>query len=133
MTKNKKVKQAGKDYFIVYHQNNSGGSLVGPLYVIVEASSYEEADEIATSGTPVYFNGCDNGRDCRCCGDRWSRKNYYWSEDRKIEADEYECFETIEECKNSLNTSIWDTGIYAEIYYKDKPIEKFEVTKKVSY
>ena len=55
-----------------FRQNNSGGSFdesVGE-YVFVQANSAEEANSIAeTHG--VYFNGCENGSDCECCGDRW--------------------------------------------------------------
>ena len=56
--------------FYTYRQNNSGGNWVGPVYVIVEAASPEEADDIACAHG-VYFNGVKEGWDCACCGDRW--------------------------------------------------------------
>jgi hypothetical protein len=57
-----------------YHQNNSGGSFVrndsvGP-YVWIEADSAEKANSRAQS-VGIYFDGCDEGMDCPCCGDRW--------------------------------------------------------------
>jgi hypothetical protein len=36
----------------------------------IEAESAEHADEKAAE-IGIYFNGCDDGRDCPCCGDRW--------------------------------------------------------------
>lgn len=59
--------------FFEYRQNNSGGSFDAPnLTVIVEAPDAEIADVIAQRHG-VYFDGCEKGIDCDCCGDRWSR------------------------------------------------------------
>ena len=64
--------------FYTYDQNNSGGSFVVDdrvtYTVIVEADSAEEADRIAED-RGIYFDGCDDGRDCPCCGDRWYRQH----------------------------------------------------------
>lgn len=60
--------------FYNYHQNNSGGSFVidkdVSVNVIIEADSPEEADQKAKD-IGIYFDGCDKGFDCPCCGDRW--------------------------------------------------------------
>lgn len=62
--------------FFHYSQNNSGGSFdwsdgVGH-HVVIEAPNAAMADaKLETVGG--YFDGCDDGRDCSCCGDRWSR------------------------------------------------------------
>lgn len=57
--------------FYTFNQNNSGGRFAGPAkHVIIEADSADEACEIATNHD-VYFEGCDKGFDCPCCGDRW--------------------------------------------------------------
>lgn len=56
--------------FFTFHQNNSGGSFFGPEYVIIEADSADEANEIAMDHD-VYFDGVHHGNDCPCCGDRW--------------------------------------------------------------
>lgn len=69
--------------FYTFRQNNSGGSFdhfpedgIG-VAVIVEAQNFSQAlDRAERIG--LYFNGCDTGRDCSCCGDRWSEP---WSED----------------------------------------------------
>lgn len=67
--------------FYHYSQNNSGGSFHidddVAHHVIIEANSAAEADEKAES-IGIYFNGCDNGSDCSCCGDRWSSQ---WNDD----------------------------------------------------
>lgn len=56
-----------------YRQNNTGGSFTGPaLYIIVEAENADLADEIAEENG-AYFDGCESGYDCPCCGDRWHR------------------------------------------------------------
>ena len=61
--------------FYTYRQNNSGGSFDTDenvsIYVVIEASSCEDADARAEN-IGIYFNGCEDGRDCECCGDRWS-------------------------------------------------------------
>lgn len=58
----------------LFNQNNSGGRFERDLYVdervFVQAYSAEEANEIA-EGLGIYFDGCSDGRDCSCCGDRW--------------------------------------------------------------
>lgn len=58
--------------FYPFVQNNSGGSYDGFELVIVEANSPEEANATAEQ-FGVYFGGSYSGRDCSCCGDRWSR------------------------------------------------------------
>jgi hypothetical protein len=66
------------DLFYTFSQNNSGGAFEGPAeYVIVEAQSADEANSIAENNG-LYFNGCEDGRDCDCCGDRWHEQ---WSDD----------------------------------------------------
>ena len=55
----------------VLRQNNSRGKWIGPLVLGVEADGEDKAAEIA-SRHGVYFNGCETGADCPCCGDRWS-------------------------------------------------------------
>ena len=62
--------------FYTYMQNNSGGDFHFDAargvshYVIIEAASAEEANKKALD-IGLYFDGCDDGRDCPCCGDRW--------------------------------------------------------------
>lgn len=63
--------------FFSYSQNNSGGKFIindkrgiGPE-VWVEAENADDANQRAED-IGIYFNGCDDDRDCPCCGDRWS-------------------------------------------------------------
>jgi len=61
--------------FYAFSQNNSGGdfevdkNLCHRLFI--EAENAKTANDIAM-GLGVYFNGCETGQDCDCCGDRWS-------------------------------------------------------------
>lgn len=74
----KKARAGG--HFYLFRQNNSGGSFGPPAaYVFVEASSAEEANDIAERDLDIYFDGVGSGRDCDCCGDSWYRQDT-WSE-----------------------------------------------------
>lgn len=63
--------------FFCFNQNNSGGSFVFnekaglTHYVVIEAPNASAATAKAEL-IGIYFNGCDDGVDCPCCGDRWS-------------------------------------------------------------
>lgn len=62
--------------FYTYYQNNTGGDFeINKQHgiceiVIIEANSHTEANSIANN-IGLYFDGCENGIDCNCCGDRW--------------------------------------------------------------
>lgn len=57
-----------------FDQNNSGGVIRGPAYhVLVEATDYNHANYRADVELGLYFDGCESGMDCECCGDRWYR------------------------------------------------------------
>lgn len=65
-----------KTKYFEFNQNNSGGSFevdekagIGHS-VIIEANNAIHANAIAEN-IGIYFNGCDSGSDCPCCGDRW--------------------------------------------------------------
>lgn len=65
--------------FFHFSQNNSGGSFDYSedfgitAHVIVEAKDAADANTTAVV-KGLYFDGCANGNDCSCCGDRWSRQ-----------------------------------------------------------
>lgn len=60
--------------YFEYSQNNSGGVFIHDKdvaeFVIIEAPDAEAANTRAEE-IGIYFDGCEDGRDCRCCGDRW--------------------------------------------------------------
>lgn len=64
--------------FFTFDQNNSGGSFDYDgergitHYVIIEAADRHQAVDRAEE-IGLYFDGVSDGRDCPCCGDRWSR------------------------------------------------------------
>jgi len=62
--------------FFEFSQNNSGGIFIVNEKVchriFIEAENKDEANKIAES-LGCYWNGCENGIDCKCCGDRWSK------------------------------------------------------------
>lgn len=65
-----------KTKFFTFDQNNTGGRFLDnmPLFLIVEAIDSFQADDIAINNG-VYFNGCEIGLDCECCGDRWTESS----------------------------------------------------------
>ena len=62
--------------FYCFIQNNSGGHFdydkVQGIshYVVIEGDSVEDIENKAEN-IGIYFDGCDKGFDCLCCGDRW--------------------------------------------------------------
>ena len=68
------IKEKGETKFYQFSQNNSGGSFVDNEdvceYVFIEAHSVKEANLLADN-FGIYFDGCEQGTDCSCCGDRW--------------------------------------------------------------
>ena len=69
-----------KKLYYTYSQNNTGGIFDEDVgrYVIVQACSSDVANDLAEPYAEVYFDGCESGRDCSCCGDRWYRQ---WDND----------------------------------------------------
>lgn len=69
--------------FYTFRQNNSGGKFVEnndlAVNTVIEANSLKEAINKAEE-IGIYFDGCDDGIDCPCCGDRWYRP---WDDDGK--------------------------------------------------
>jgi len=59
--------------FYTFKQNIGNHKILGERYVIIEAASATEANEIALLHG-IYFDGIsDKGTDCRICGHRWKR------------------------------------------------------------
>lgn len=109
--------------FYTYGQNNSGGSFVIDenvgQYVIVEADTVEQANDAAESRAGLYFDGCDQGVDCSCCGDRWYRQ--YYKDDGNKEPMIYG--KTIEEFKEDPGM-VLRSEMSIHVYYQDGRHEK---------
>lgn len=91
------------------------------INVFVEAIAVEEANRRAED-IGIYFNGCDKGLDCNCCGDRWS----------PVYEDEYDVFlsDSMEELEMKVRKSL-DHGYSSHtesaiIYYMNGIKRKIE-------
>ncbi len=75
LEKKKNLNGKRKPMFFTFRQNNSGGHFVEDEdvceNVIVEAHSPEDAN-LRADDIGIYFDGCEQGLDCSCCGDRWN-------------------------------------------------------------
>lgn len=104
--------------FFTFYQNNTGGSFVIDETagicetVIIEAKNANHANEIAEE-KGLYFNGCNSGEDCSCCGDRWSEVD---ERDAEIAPSVYSV--PIEECHVSIFRK------YCFTHYLEGRIEK---------
>lgn len=109
--------------FFHFDQNNSGGSFdpIG-INIIVEADNFQEANDRAEE-FGLYFNGCDDGIDCPCCGDRWYEQ--YDDEDGMEVPSIYDTpVEQYMEKKSRWCTWSNDKTPEAVVYYKDGTIKK---------
>lgn len=85
-------------YFYKYRQNNSWGQFYSDvLFYFIEAKDVNEANKRAEEETEIYFNGCNLGIDCPCCGDRWRTKDEFSN------LYEYEVFDNKEKILDKLS------------------------------
>lgn len=118
--------------FYEYHQNNSGGRFTSGYglasIVIIEADSSEEADFIAES-IGIYFDGCMDGRDCDCCGDRWYPQANGWS---GVEGDEVPTIygQDVSDGVYSDKYGIGWTDPYGYVHYKDGTVQEITYRKE---
>lgn len=109
--------------FFLFNQNNSGGSFqidhkAGISEdVIIEANSADEANSIAES-VGIYFDGCEDGIDCECCGDRWYKVD---ESDAKAEPMIYG--ETLDKVKKDIYRSV------AFVHYLNGEVKKVEFSE----
>ena len=111
--------------FYTFNQNNSGGFFktsdtegIGE-YVIIEAIDSNHANDIAES-IGIYFDGCRDGSDCSCCGDRWYPTSNY------DESNEPSIYST------PVKEHIGYWNAVAFIHYLDKRIEKIIIPDKTT-
>ncbi len=111
-----------KTKFYEFRQNNSGGSFDVDdnvcKWMFVEASNSEQANDIAQT-LGVYFNGCQDGMDCDCCGDRWNEADEQDAIDLKEYGKSYSTtFATIEDLSEMLvNEYCWGKDEFARVFY----------------
>ena len=110
-----------------FTQNNSGGSFDVDDKVchrmFIEAPTVRVACAMAED-LGVYFDGVDSGRDCPCCGDRWSSP---WTDDGLTFPMEYSrdrTFANVEEYAQHLADNYgWTTPDYRLFYTDGRVIE----------
>lgn len=122
--------------FYEYNQNNSGGSFFSDdlrgisHIVIIEADSPNQADAKAED-IGLYFNGCDSGMDCDCCGDRWSSQGG-WT-DNGSQVPEHYGREIVNgkvsepDEPNRWSNMKWMDGPEGYIHYLDGRVEAFDI------
>ena len=112
--------------FYTFTQNNSGGSFITDEaiahYVIIEADSADEANSIAES-KGIYFNGCEIGEDCPCCGDRW-----YAQYDDKDGTDTVMIYSKDPSECDDMFAEVGDP--YCYVYQKDSVVRSYIKTEK---
>ena len=122
-----------------FRQNNSGGSFhindAVSVLVLIQAASAREANTKAQD-IGIYFNGCRDGRDCDCCGDRWyeaddamsSFTTYNW----RNRFDPTEHANVREFAQAHADADMWakDGKPSVILYYADGTVERFYTTKK---
>lgn len=65
-----------KTKWFTFRQNNSGGlfDIDKNLNVFVIIEAYDEVHALDRAiEVGIYFDGVERGKDCECCGNRWSR------------------------------------------------------------
>jgi len=110
--------------FYTFYQNNSGGSFHESHgicnHVIVEADNANDANNRAEN-IGLYFDGCNKGFDCSCCGDRWYPA---WREEGTQKPMIYSL--VVESgTEDTLNMIDWCDYV-AWIHYKDGRVEGFK-------
>lgn len=108
--------------FYTFNQNNSGGSFdfdkdEGITHIVVVEADSESRAIAKAREIGIYFNGCDEGMDCPCCGDRWCEP-HEGTEKPAIYGEEI----TGRYCDG--NNHCWmEPGMEVAVHYKDGRIE----------
>jgi hypothetical protein len=119
-----------------FRQNNSGGSFVMDddvsIYVLIQAASNYEANAKAQD-IGIYFDGCSDGRDCDCCGDRWYEAYHAVDSFRVYGFRNPSEHSNVRDYAQALaDDSMWakDDKPSVILYYADGTVERFFHTKK---
>lgn len=115
-----------------FDQNNSGGVFIMDDDVGIKVFIQAESDGVANQKAEdvgIYFDGCEQGIDCDCCGDRWYRVGdhlasftiYFW----RSENDDYD---NINDYAQAVaNDSMWaEVGKpVAVVYFANGSVKRF--------
>jgi len=118
-----------KNKFYMFSQNNSGGTFAVDdrlcHRVVIQALTEEEAVSKAED-LGCYWDGCDNGIDCNCCGDRW----YKSPEEVKLpmkKSTYHSQIKTVKEyCQYLADSYGWTTPDSRIFYKSGKVVEIFK-------
>lgn len=110
--------------FYQFDQNNSYGIFdvddkVCPI-IIIEADTESEAIEKGLD-LGIYFDGCNKGIDCPCCGDRWVTPNILEFPLKYRD----EVFKDVVTYAQYCVDTLWWLSTPARIYYKDSTVTEF--------
>lgn len=113
--------------FYNFRQNNSGGVFIVDdtvtVNVFIEAEGAHEAN-FRAENIGIYFDGCELGDDCPCCGDRWYRA---YKDDGETEPTLYGAPIADRYTHGGLSDMVWvrkgDPDVI--VHYLDGRIEKF--------
>ena len=114
--------------FYNFLQNNSGGSFIVDDKVchrlFIEAKNPKEANLIAET-LGVYFDGCRDGIDCDCCGDRWYEADSFEEVNlEKLSLGYKQTFKTVEDYAQYLaNDFGWTTPDVRIFYLSGEVVE----------
>lgn len=107
--------------WFLYVQNNSGGHFEVNdnvcRQVYIEASSINDA-EAKAEALGIYYDGCEKGLDCPCCGDRW-----YGADELKSSTKELE--ELVQELADKYGWTVPD----ARLFYADGMVKEIFSSK----
>lgn len=116
----------------LFEQHNSGGVFHCNdkicHRVFIEAYDLDGAIDFATD-IGIYFDGCDIGADCPCCGDRWYRP---FDTDELVFPIKYSkeiIFETVEEYAQYLADKYGWTKPDGRIYFANGDVVEIFSTK----
>lgn len=113
-----------------FTQNNSGGSFDFneqdgiTHHVVIEADDATEANYRA-GRIGIYFNGCETGSDCPCCGDRWSEA---WRDEGTPEPMVYN--EPADKYTSHWGNGWMDDGKEIAVHPKNGPVRWYGVNQE---
>ena len=117
-----------------YRQNNSGGSYQidddVSILVLIEAPHSVDANAKAQH-VGIYFNGCEDGLDCDCCGDRWHKAHrplHQFATWGRLFDGPLTIHDTVQSYAQTLADECWSADVgqpVVIVYHADGKVERF--------